>query len=176
MERCWLPGQFVWLRAGQGRKAHQISCFGVILHPCNTSGPGISVVLSIKGCESPVFRINGYEKTHKLTLKWTGLVKKGPPNPTCRLSSHCVENILKLHAATDNSLILCNWTLPRVNMQGVIKWKCRVVKGDCTIPVVFSIQPPLWSWLWAASSSWQGPSLFAPTQAWILRGKDWGQL
>lgn len=60
-----------------------------------------------------------------------GLVEEGGVEgaPHYRLSRRCVKNIFKLHAGTDNLLILCNWMLSRVNMQGVIKWKCRVVKG-----------------------------------------------
>lgn len=40
--------------------------------------------------------------------------KKGPLYAP--LSPHCTKNIFKLHAGADNSLILCNWMLTRVNM------------------------------------------------------------
>lgn len=40
--------------------------------------------------------------------------KKGPLYTP--LSPHCTKNIFKLHAGADNSLILCNWMLTRVNM------------------------------------------------------------
>lgn len=53
--------------------------------------------------------------------------KGGPPSASAWLTLH--NNIFKLHGGADNSLILSNWVLTRVNMFGVIKWKCSVVSG-----------------------------------------------